>query len=85
MAPTEQGLDADQPAAPSFDLGLVVKNELVFIDRLAQLSQERKPLGRMEILVVGVEVVADASRLGRVHGDIGPLHQRIDIVTLFRA
>ena len=78
VLPARQGLDADHLARGELGLGLEEEHDLAVLDRLAQAAGQRQP-ARAEAVQARLEHrVAAAGLLGRVHGDVGALDQRLD-------
>ena len=76
MLPTQQGLDAVQGARRQLDLRLEVDDEVLVLDRLAQVSGElQAPAGR-PVGLLGVHLDRlDSVLLGRENRGVGLLHQ----------
>jgi hypothetical protein len=75
VVPAHERLRADDAAVGQSHLGLVVQDELVALDRLAQLGQHEQALVARAVGVGLVGGHADALLLGLVHGDVGALEQ----------
>ena len=84
MLPADERLDASHAAVDHRRLRLVVDDDLAPVERVAQLADEREPLGR--VLVGGrvVDLEARAGVLGDVHRDLGALEQGIDVAAVVR-
>jgi hypothetical protein len=82
MPPAQQRLGTDD-AASAVDLRLVAEEELLLLQRLAQIPLERNPRGDhgLHLRIEETQGIA-TGRLGLVHGQIGPLHQFVDILLL---
>ena len=83
--PAHQRLDADHAHAAGVDLGLVVQDELVALDRLVQRALELDlgaPLSGQARAVQRVRV--RPLRLGRVHRHVGAAHQVDDRAAVAR-
>ncbi len=79
VLPAHEGLDAEDSAAEQVHRRLVVHHELVVGDRAAQLEQQDQ---LTQVVLVQAGVVAREHRvvlLRDVHGDVGALHQLLDI------
>ena len=78
MLPAQQRLGAGQ-AAIAVHLGLVVKDELLFLHRLAQVGLQGGAVGDhgLHLRIEEAQGVA-AGRLGLVHGQIGLFQQFVD-------
>ena len=66
------------------DLRLVVQDELVVLDRAAQLAGEREALHGVPVLLGLVELGAGVVGLGDVHRDVGALQQRLAVLAVRR-
>ena len=82
MVPAHEGLDADDGTGAQRDLGLVVHLQLAVGQRVAQPTEQSEPAGRVAVAVGHVELDAGALLLGEVHGDVGPTHDRVDVLTV---
>ena len=82
MVPAHQRLGAGDLAGLEVELRLVVHDDLAALDRVRQLADQRQAGARMPVARRAVDLVADAARLGRVHGDVGALHQRLDVAAV---
>jgi hypothetical protein len=80
MDPADERLDADDPAGLEVGLRLVVDDELLVLERAAQLARERQPLGVVRVLLGAIDGGAGVRALGDVHRDIGVLEQRVRIL-----
>ena len=75
-APAHQRLGADHARAAHVDLGLIVKHQLVALDRLVQRALELELLAALAGEVGTIERGRVATRrLHRVHGDVGIAQQ----------
>ena len=85
VLPAHERLDAGDAAGREVDLRLVVQDQLVALERAAQLGDQRQPLARVAVArrVVGLE--AGARLLGLVHRDVGALQQRVGVGAVLRA
>ena len=54
----------------------------MFSSRPPQLTEERQALGRVLVAVGRVHLVAGVRFLGHVHGNVGALDQRVDVVSV---
>ena len=80
MDPADERLDAHDPAGLEVGLRLVVDDELLLLDRAAQLARERQPLGVVRVLLGAVDGRAGVRALGDVHRDVGVLEQRVRVL-----
>jgi hypothetical protein len=80
MVPAHQRLGPDDRARHQVDLGLVVHDDLAAGDRRGQLADQAQPLLGVPVARRRVERVAGTVGLGHVHGDVGALHQRLDVL-----
>ena len=79
MVPAHQRLDPDHPVGRELELRLVVDDELLAGQRLAQLALEGHRAAGGDVHLGGEEAVGVAARLlGPVHGELGVLQQRLD-------
>ena len=79
VLPAQQRLDAAHPVGAQVELRLVVQDELVGADGVAQLAHEREPL-RAEVREVGRVLEHRLVRLlGRVHREVGALEEVVDL------
>ena len=84
VLPAHQRLGADQPAARQRDLRLQVEAQLVALDGLAQLGQQRQRL-RAGASIAGRRPAAPLrAALGGVHRDLGAVEQRVGVVGVLR-
>ena len=80
-----QRTSASTPTAVSVaqvGLGLEVQDELVVVDRAAQVGDQREVLAVVGVGGAVVERVAAVGALGRVHGDVGVLEQRLGVLAV---
>ena len=82
MLPADQRLRPEDPPGLEVDLGLVVQQELPVLDPLAQLGDELQAARGGMRLARRVDRLARAGPLGRVHGDVGPPHQRLGVLAV---
>ena len=84
VLPAHERLDAGDAAGREIDLRLVVQDQLVALERAAQLGDQGQPLARVAVAgrVVGLE--AGARLLGLVHRDVGALQQRLGLGAVLR-
>ena len=82
MIPAHERLGAGDLAGLEVELGLVVDDDLAGLDRVGQLADQREAGARVAVARGAVDLVADAAGLGRVHGDVGALHQRLDVAAV---
>ena len=80
MLPAHERLDADELAGLERDLRLVVQDQLVALDRGAQLGEQAEAVGGVRVALGRVGGDAEAAALGVVHGDVGALEQPADVV-----
>ena len=64
------------------DLGLEVQDELVVVERVAQLAQELEALGRVGVARGGVGLDVRSRALGLVHGHVGVAQERRDVLAV---
>ncbi len=84
--PAQQRFGADDEPAREVDLGLVAHDELVAVERPAQLALEQQPLDRRRIHLRGIEDVAvSPGALRVIHGGVGVADQVDDVVGVLRA
>ena len=79
VLPAHERLDAGDASGREVDLRLVVQDELVALERAAQLGDQREPLARVTVTGRVVGLKARARVLGLVHGDVGALQQRVGV------
>ena len=75
MVPADEGLGAHDAAVGQVDLRLQVDDELVVVERGAQLLHGAQPVARAAVRRGEVDVHAFPAGLGRVHGDVGTAQQ----------
>jgi hypothetical protein len=82
--PADQGLDADDTSRLELDLGLVVQQEFLLLERLTQLVLEREllvyPLGHLLL----EEQIALAGALRVLQRRLGAAQQRFAVGAVFR-
>ena len=61
-----------------------MQDQFVVFDRMPQLAHQRQPLRTVFIVLRGVNQKTGAIALGRIHGDVGALHQGIGIGAVLR-
>ena len=82
VLPAGERLHADDPARAQLGLRLVGEHQLAALDRVAQLGGEREP-ARAVVVLAGLERrVAARGGLRGVHGDVGALDQRLDVMAV---
>ena len=69
-------------AGPQVGLGLVVERDLALVDGRAHAAGQRQAARRVAVELRLEDRVAAAGLLGRVHGDVGALLQRLDVVAV---
>ncbi len=79
VIPAHERLGAGDLAGLEIELRLVVHDDLTGLDRVRQLADQGETGAGMAVAGRAVDLMADAARLGGVHGDIGALHQRLDV------
>src|SRR3954451_10625565 len=84
MVPAYERLDVADGARLHRELRLIVQDELVGPDRVAQLADEREALARVAVAVALVEGVAASRRLRLVHRDVGALQERLGVIAMLR-
>src|SRR5207302_5726392 len=82
--PADQRLDPDDAAGLELDLGLVVKNELFLLQRLAQFALQRELLGDPLGHFLVEEEVALACRFGLLQSGLGAAQKGFGIVSVIR-
>ncbi len=65
-------------------LGWVVQPQLVVVDGGPQFPGQRHAVEGLGIGFHGVQVVVTAGPLGGIHGDVGPLQQRLGRLAVLR-
>ena len=72
MVPANERFDADEPLRPHVDLGLIVEDKLLVIDRLSQTRLEPETVQRRDAHVGAVEPEEVVTPfLGPVHRSVG--------------
>ena len=84
VVPAAQRLGADGVAGREVDDRLELDPQLVALDGGAELGDEAEALPGVPVVGGVVDGDAAAPRLGRVHGDVGPLEQRRRVVAVER-
>ena len=85
MLPAQQRFHAGNAAAGDIPLGLIVKPELLALERVPQARLQRQALERIGIELLRIELkVVLSLRLRLIHGDIGILGQRLLIQAILR-
>ena len=85
MAPAQQRLDPDDPAARELDLRLIVQKKLVAREGAAQMALDGKALLPSRVHFRPIElIVVLAPVLGVVHRDVRVHHQRLDVAAIER-
>ena len=84
VLPAHQRLDAVDVAGREHGLRLVVDDELVLVERAPQLADERQAARVVLVLRLVVDLEQRVLGLGLVHGDVGALHERVDVVAVIR-
>ncbi len=82
--PPDQRLDADHAPGVGFDLGLVVQDELLPLERLTQLVLQGKPLRDPLGELVGVEEVALVRFLCLLERGLGVLEEGVRVGSVVR-
>lgn len=82
VLPPHEGLDAGDPPRGEVQLGLVVQHQLAPGVGLAQLPRQLEAVAAVEVAICGVHRPAPVIALGVVHGDVGPLDERVGIVAV---
>ena len=80
MAPAQQRLDAGDLAGDQIDLGLIVQQELVALQRVTEVRLHREPLDGLGPAIAGEKpetILAVA--LDEVHRHVGVAGQRLDV------
>ncbi len=76
MIPPQQHLGARDQSAAEVQLRLVMELELVPLDGVAHLHDERELVGRARLVLLAVEAVADAGLLRHVHRHVRMAQER---------
>ena len=79
MVPADQRLERADVAVGKAELGLVVQDELVAGQRLAQLPDEGEPVRVVVVLLGAVAHHARVADLGQVQGDVGVLQELVEV------
>ena len=79
VLPPHEGLHASDAPARQLDLRLIVKDQLVLVDRAPQLTDERQPKRVIRVLAGVIDRIAEVHRLCDVHRDVGTLDQTANI------
>ena len=83
--PPDQGLEAEHLGRAHIDLGLVVEDELLLVQRFLDAANGHHPLlGAAAVLGVEEEVGVAASLLGAVHRMVGMAQQRVGVAVIDR-
>ena len=82
VVPADQGLDTDHSAAPYRDLRLIVEDELLILDGLAQVADQTKACRSARVHRCVVERVPEACVLGHVHRRVSAPKKRFDVDTV---
>ncbi len=77
VRPAHQRLDAAQLAAPDRDLRLVVKDQLLRVERGAQSGHHPESLRAVRVVLRRVDHLAGVRALGLVHADVGLPDERL--------
>src|SRR5207247_9866031 len=72
MGPSAPNFGAGHQSAGEVQLRLVIELELIALDRLAHLHDQRELLGSPLLVLLIVKGVADVQLLCRIHRHIGP-------------
>ena len=80
VLPADQGLHAAHAPVEHRRLRPVVDDDLAAVERMAQLTDQCEPLGRMVVRRRVVDLEGRAGVLGDVHRDLGMLEQGGDVV-----
>src|SRR5438876_4750999 len=84
MRPTHECLDAHHPAKRERDFGLVMYQQPVICNRLAQLTHQSKLVGTMLINLWGILSITTLTALGHIHGNISTSQQGCEIEAMLR-
>ena len=84
VGPADQRLGAGHASRLDLDLGLVVQHQLVAVDGMTQLADQRQPRRRVAVGVGRVHAVARTGPLGHVHGDVRMTHQEVGVTAVLR-
>ena len=83
MAPTDESLDAGHLVGLEVDLRLVMENQLIMGDALAQVEEQRELLRGLLLLRCVDDGVPAAGPLGDVHRHVGPAQQLVGGAPVF--
>jgi hypothetical protein len=84
VLPAHERLGPGDLAAAKVQLRLVVDDQLTVGKRSAQLAEAGDPLRSAPVAAEHVQLLARARLLGRVHGRVGGLEQRLRVVPVVR-
>mmetsp|Transcript_6689 Transcript_6689/g.27999 ORF Transcript_6689/g.27999 Transcript_6689/m.27999 type:complete len:689 (+) Transcript_6689:1417-3483(+) len=82
VLPAHQRLGADDAALLQVDLGLQVQAQLVGLDRMAQLGQQRQRLLAACVQLGVIDQAAALLGLGGIHGQLGAAQQQVDVLAM---
>ena len=82
VRPAQQHLGAGDHVGAQVDLGLVVQDELLALERRAQVAGQRQALDAVAVELGHVALDAGPALLGLVHGDVGALHEHVDVLAV---
>ena len=82
VRPAQQHLGARHRIGAQVDLGLVVQDELLALERRAQVAGQGQALHAVAVELGDVALDPGAPLLGLVHGDVGALHEHVDVLAV---
>ena len=82
VRPAQQHLGARHRIGAQVDLGLVVQHELLALERRAQVAGQGQALHAVAVELGDVALDPGAPLLGLVHGDVGALHEHVDVLAV---
>jgi hypothetical protein len=82
VLPAQQGLRSVELLRAERQLRLEVQHQLVVVDGSAQLTQQAELVAAVLVELVVVHADLEVVLLGPVHGDVGVLQQRLDVVAV---
>ena len=84
VLPADQALGAAHAHVVEVDDRLVVDDDLVLQQGVADAAEHAQPALGVLVLLGGVDLVLGLGLLGRVHGDVGAAQQRVGVLTVLR-
>jgi hypothetical protein len=82
MLPAHERLDAGHAAIRQSHLGLVVEDQLLAIERAAELAHQGQPSSRGLVVAGVIDLLPRAVGLRKVHGRVGTAQQLVGAVAV---